>query len=301
MKYLLHQLRRKLGDIIGTTIARTGFYSPLVDIAEVIQRGDDFWRPHADSIGIDFRAQQQIELLQACAPWLAQYDYPVNGAVDTQLDAFYDNNSQFGYLDARMLFALMQLWRPARIIEVGSGYSTLLMEDVNRRLLGGVTRITAIEPFPRAFMGRLRERGVNLIEQKVQDVALAHFAALEAGDMLFIDSSHVVKTGSDVNRLVFEILPQLPAGVRIHFHDIFLPQEYPQSWIREGRSWSEQYLVRALLQFGASHFRVLFGSAYAASCLPDAVASALGGPPQGGGSLWIEKLSPRHSHGDSNH
>ena len=72
MKYLLHRLRRKLGDIIGTTIARPGFYSPLVDIAEVIQRGDDFWRPHADSIGIDFRARQQIELLQACAPWLAQ-------------------------------------------------------------------------------------------------------------------------------------------------------------------------------------------------------------------------------------
>ena len=267
------------------------FYSPVVDVAEVNQRDDTFWRPEAQSLGIDFRPQDQVDLLKACTPWLREYSYPIDGTTDAHLDAFYDNNSQFSHLDARMLFALLQLWRPTRVIEVGSGYSTLLMEDVNRRFLGGTTQITAIEPYPRPFMQRLSERGVTLIEHRVQDVSFDCFAALEAGDVLFIDSSHVVKTGSDVNHLVFEILSRLPAGVRIHFHDIFLPHEYPQSWIREGRSWSEQYLVRALLQFGSSHFRMLFGSAYAVTCLPEAVASALGSAAQGGGSLWIEKLS----------
>ncbi|HEY8329241.1 MAG TPA: class I SAM-dependent methyltransferase [Rhodanobacter sp.] len=293
MNSLAGKLRRKLKALKSTLATRPSFYSPLVDVIDVIRRGDTFWHPDPQDLGIDFHTREQTALLAACAPFLAQYNYPAMGAADAKLDAFYDGNSQFSYLDARMLFALMQLWRPARIIEVGSGYSTLLMEDVNRRLLDGATQITSIEPYPRPFMQRLGKRGITLIEQKVQDVPFDRFTELQAGDVLFIDSSHVVKTGSDVNALIFGVLPRLSAGVRIHFHDVFLPHEYPESWVREGRSWNEQYLVRALLQFGTNHFRMLFSSAYAATCLPDVVAGALGGTPQSGGSLWIEKLSPR--------
>lgn len=292
MNFPAGRLRRKFRALKGALAAHPGFYSPLVDVTDVTHRGNAFWHPDPQDLGIDFHAHEQATLLAACAPFLARYSYPAKGAADAELDAFYDGNSQFSHLDARMLFALMQLWRPGRIIEVGSGYSTLLMEDVNRRLLGGTTLITSIEPYPRSFMQRLGVRGITLIEQKVQDVAFDHFGQLQAGDVLFIDSSHVVKTGSDVNALVFDILPRLPAGVRIHFHDIFLPHEYPKSWVCEGRSWNEQYLVRALLQFGASHFRVLFSSAYASICLPHAVSEALGGTLMSGGSLWIEKLSP---------
>jgi len=285
------KLRRKLRALQGALAARPSFYSPTVDVVDVLGRGDTFWHPEPRNLGIDFDAHKQTELLAACAPFLARYNYPAKGAADATLDEFYDGNSQFGHLDARMLFALMQLWRPARIIEVGSGYSTLLMEDVNRRLLGGTIQITSIEPYPRPFMQRMGKRGITLIEQRAQEVPLARFTELRAGDILFIDSSHVVKTGSDVNALVFDILPCLSAGVRIHFHDIFLPHEYPESWILQGRSWNEQYLVRALLQFGANHFRVLFSSAYAATCLSHAVTGALGSALQTGGSLWIEKLS----------
>ncbi|MEP6899356.1 MAG: class I SAM-dependent methyltransferase [Rhodanobacter sp.] len=291
MGSLFNTLRHRWHARAGVAATRPSFYSPIVDVIDVLGRGDAFWFPDVDNVGIDFRPAEQRALLEACTPYLARYDYPTAGTVDEQLEAFYDGNSQFGHLDARMLFALLQLWRPARIIEVGSGYSTLLMADVNERLLGGAMQITAIEPHPRPFMRRLRERGIRLIKQNVQDVTHECFAELHAGDVLFIDSSHVVKTGSDVNALVFDVLPRLPAGVRIHFHDIFLPHEYPPSWIREGRSWNEQYLVRALLQFGAQHFRVLFGSSYAAAAFPDAVSTALGGSLQGGASLWIEKLS----------
>lgn len=292
MNSLAGKLRRKLRALKDALATRPNFYSPLVSVIDVLQRDDAFWHPDPHDLGIDFHAHEQAALLAACAPFLAQYRYPASGVADAELDAFYDGNSQFSHLDARMLFALLQLWRPARIIEVGSGYSTLLMEDVNRRLLGGTSRITSIEPYPRPFMQRLGTRGITLIEQKAQDVAFDHFAELQAGDVLFIDSSHVAKTGSDVNTLVFDVLPRLSAGVRIHFHDIFLPHEYPKSWICEGRSWNEQYLVRALLQFGANHFRVLFSSAYASTCLPQAVTEALGGTLLSGGSLWIEKLSP---------
>ena len=292
MNSLASKLRRKLRALKGALAIRPSFYSPLVNVTDVIQRGDTFWHPDPQDLGIDFHAHEQAALLAACAPFLTQYSYPVKGVADAKLDTFYDGNSQFSHLDARMLFALMQLWRPARIIEVGSGYSTLLMEDVNRRLLGGTTQITSIEPYPRPFMQLLGKRGITLIEQKLQDVSFDHFTGLQAGDVLFIDSSHVVKTGSDVNALVFDVLPRLSAGVRIHFHDIFLPHEYPKSWVCEGRSWNEQYLVRALLQFGANHFRVLFSSAYASTCLPHAVTEAVGSTLLTGGSIWIEKLSP---------
>jgi hypothetical protein len=122
------------------------------------------------------------------------------------------------------------------------------------------------------------------------------FDTLQAGDILFIDSSHVAKTGSDVNRLFFDVLPRLAPGVRIHIHDIFLPHEYPQEWVlQDNRSWNEQYLVRALLMYSVG-FRVVFGCSYAYYRFPEDVARALALPSGrgfAGGSLWIERLAAR--------
>ena len=128
--------------------------------------------------------------------------------------------------------------------------------------------------------------------ERVQCAGLARFLELDDGDVLFIDSSHVAKTGSDVNFLVFEVLPRLRPGVRIHFHDIHLPAEYLPEWVlAENRSWNEQYLVHALLMFSTA-FRVLFGSMYAYLKMPALVRAALGDP-RGeamiGGSLWIRR------------
>ena len=110
---------------------------------------------------------------------------------------------------------------------------------------------------------------------RVQEVPLTEFEDLQSGDILFIDSSHVAKTGSDVNFLYFDVFPRLRPGVRIHIHDIFLPQDYPQEWaLDENRSWNEQYVLRALLMF-SSRFRVLFGSFFAFRYLPDLVSAAL--------------------------
>ncbi|MBU6199666.1 MAG: hypothetical protein KGP08_08415, partial [Xanthomonadaceae bacterium] len=133
----------------------------------------------------------------------------------------------------------------------------------------------------------------RLLEEKVQNVALAEFAALQAGDILFIDSSHVAKTGSDVNYLYFEVLPRLASGVRVHIHDIFLPHDYPREWVLgENRSWNEQYLLRALLMH-SSAFRVVFGCSYAFWRFPDLVQAALAHPRGhafAGGSIWIERI-----------
>ena len=275
----------------GFRIVKPDFYCPLVDVEEAKADRTRLWAETTDCIGVDFDEAGHRALLAGQLPALAEgFDYPVEGAADDELQGFYAGNSQFGGTDARVLFAFLRLWRPGRIVEIGSGYSTLLMIDVNRRFLGGQTEITAVEPYPKPFLRRMAEDGsVRLVDQRVQDTPLELFDQLQSGDILFVDSSHVCKTGSDLNFIVFEILPRLRPGVRIHFHDVFLPLEYPENWVlEEERSWNEQYLVRALLMYAKDALRVTFSSAYAFARigqLPD----SLRGPWNHGGSLWLTK------------
>jgi hypothetical protein len=268
------------------------FYSPIVDPEVVRGQAARLWPEIAPAMaGIDMNDAAHREILEVQFPrFIAGYDYPERLPEGAPEDRYYDRNSQFGWLDSRALLVLLRAWRPRRIVEVGSGYSSLLMADVNRRWLAGECAITCIEPYPRPFLAQLP--GIELVATFVQDVPLSRFAALQAGDILFIDSSHVAKTGSDVNWLFFEVLPQLASGVRIHLHDIHLPHEYPREWVvDENRSWNEQYLLRALLMHSTA-FRVLFGCRYAYARWPELVAKAIAlpdGSAFGGGSFWIER------------
>lgn len=264
------------------------FYSPVIDAAELRRREASLWPEAPPEVpGVDFRDAEQRALLAACAPYAASFRFP-RTAEEAGPFEYYEENGQFAGLDARMWYALLQLWRPRRVIEVGSGFSSLLAADANRRHLGGRARITCIEPYPRPFLREGVPGIEGLVEQPVQDVPLALFEELGEGDVLFIDSSHVVKTGSDVVFLYLQVLPRLRAGVRIHAHDIFLPRDYPKDWVLgEERSWSEQYLLQALLVHSPV-FEMSFGCAYAAERFPQAVREVFGAP-YGGGSLYLRK------------
>ena len=289
-------LRRWLGTLIPSVVEPIRgshpaghFYSPIVDPDQL--RGASLWKNVPEPCGIDFNERSHRALLAVSLPVaLRGFNYPHEPPEPADRGAYYTGNSQFGWLDSRILFALLRIWKPRRILEVGSGYSTLLMDDVNRRFLESKCSIVCIEPYPRDFL--LCLPGIQLVQSPVQDVPLITFESLEAGDVLFIDSSHVSKTGSDVNWIVFEVLPRLRKGVRIHFHDIFLPAEYPREWVLdENRSWNEQYLLRALLMY-SSAFRVVFGATYAWARFPRLMQATLGEQPgqsHGGGSFWLER------------
>lgn len=265
------------------------FYSPIGDIAALAAERERLWPNETICPGIDFAPAAQAQLLRDVFPaLLADFDYPAHAGDCDRI--YFLQNSQFSEVDARALFALLRHWRPQRLVEIGSGYSTLLASDVNRRFVNGAIHITAIEPSPRAFLHNL-ENALTLRVERVQDTPAAIFAELERGDVLFIDSSHVLKTGSDLVHLLTRVLPALASGVRIHVHDVFLPDDYPPHWvIDENRSWNEQYALQAMLA-GNPRYRVLYGTQYALTRLQAEAAAAFGvlaGQPYLGGSFWIE-------------
>lgn len=280
--------------IIKTAHEPGHFYSPVVDPDELIGQAARLWPDCPKIIGIDFNDAEQEYLLREVFPQhMPSYDYPERLEESDNLTSFYTQNSQFSWLDSRALFVLLREWKPKRFIEIGSGFSTLLAADVGRRFLNAELEITCVEPYPRGFLRRGIPGVKRLIEKKVQEVPLSVFDELEAGDVLFVDSSHVAKTGSDVNYIYFEILPRLAKGVLIHIHDIFFPHDYPKDWVlTENRSWNEEYLVRALLMYSTA-FRVRFGCSYAFWRFPQLVKEALALPSGhafGGGSLWVERV-----------
>ncbi len=190
-------------------------------------------------------------------------------------------------LDAAVAYAMVRDLRPRRIVEVGSGHSTrFLARAVADAGLG--TTITAIDPAPRAHLAAL---AVDCVGAPVQSAGQAPFADLAAGDILFIDSSHILMPGSDVDWLLNHVLPMLPAGVRVHVHDVFLPDDYPAAWAWRG--YNEQLAVAALVHGGG--YRLLFASHYVATRMAESLRqTVIAGLPLGAGaresSLWLEKL-----------
>lgn len=266
------------------------FYSPVVDVPQTLADEERLWGAVSQPPGLDLNPSGHRRLLTEVFPSLIEgYDYPCEGPPDDRLDRFYDFNGQFERQDPRVLFCMLRMARPRRIIEIGSGYSTLLMMDVNRRFLDGQAAITCVEPYPRPFLRQAHYAGeITLLDRRAQDLPVGMLAALDAGDVLFVDSSHVSKTGSDVNRIILQVLPSLRPGVYIHFHDIFIPADYPKEWIEMGLSWNEQYLLQAFLDFNP-RFRVVYGCAIARELHARELRQFLGDNPTNGGSLWLQR------------
>lgn len=163
----------------------------------------------------------------------------------------------FPALDAWVLEAMLRYLRPSRLIEVGCGFSSIVTARVNRELLGGRIDITCIDPYPSEDLTRGIEGVRELRPERIQDTPLELFKELTRDDVLFVDTSHTVKTGGDVPWIFEEVVPRLNPGVVVHIHDIFLPNDYPPEWVLDGWAWNEAYLVRAFLAFNRA-FEVVF-------------------------------------------
>jgi hypothetical protein len=278
---------------MGIHIVPNHFYEPVPDTREI---PEGFWEHPSELVGIDLDEASQLALL---GEFRRNYKTEYDQLSDPRWApaGFSLPNRTFSSVDAEILYCMIRQFKPNAVIEIGSGNSTLLSADAilkNGRETGSVASLVAIEPYP----GEILEKGfpglTKVIKAPVQSVPLKEFEMLRENDILFIDSSHVLKTASDVQYEYLEIVPRLKEGVIIHFHDIFLPFSYPRSWVvNELRFWNEQYVLQALLAFNRS-FRILWAGNYMNHKHPLALQQAFGCYSVHGtvpGSFWIRRVS----------
>ncbi len=186
---------------------------------------------------------------------------------------------------------MIRCLKPKNIIEIGSGFSSAAMLDINEKLFNNKINITFIEPYPDVLNSLLKKTDkINLIKSKLQNIDLKLFKILKENDILFIDSTHVSKFNSDVNYIFFNLLPVLNKNVFIHFHDIFYPFEYPKSWLEIGLAWNEAYILRAFLQYNNA-FKIIFFNNYLWNFYKSLVSKKI--PlfsKNSGGAIWIKKI-----------
>lgn len=288
--------RARLGDSPPSAAPRLwatpGHYaSPIPDVRALEARTDELWGPSASELpGIDLNVATQLSILENLGPLVHDVPYASSSERGSRELRYHADNSMFGPPSACTLHLLLRYWRPQRVVEVGSGFSSAVMLDTSEYFLEAPIELTFIEPHPERLRSLLRpadSQNVRVIEQPLEDVPRSLFGALQSGDLLFIDSSHVLKTGSDVNVALFEILPSLAPGVFVHFHDILYPFEYPRNWVLEGRAWNEAYALRAFLQYNDT-FEIVFWTSY----LHQHQRRALDAIPlisANGSSLWLRK------------
>jgi hypothetical protein len=256
------------------------YYSPLPawDAIDEVRRGV---RPALAGVDVDELAQ--LARLERLAPLVASPPFGPAGRYRYQ-------NNFFSGADAIVLQALLRDAAPRRVVEVGAGWSTAAMLDTFD-LVGSDPELVVIEPYPDRLLSLILAGDEDRFELRrvpVQRVYDDVFARLEADDVLFVDSTHVTKSRSDVNRLVFEVLPMLAPGVLVHFHDVCFPFEYPLAWLEIGRGWNEAYLLHAFLQFN-DRFEILLWNDFLGG-LPPATARLPALAEQRGASLWLRRV-----------
>ena len=233
------------------------YYSPVPTMNEIEAQQDRIFQRPDHLAGLDLNEDAQLALFKTLAPLISDVSFNVEpGARTAATSPTTPPMATATAPSSKPSYATCARPATSRWAPAGPPPSRL---DTNDRYLDGRLRLTCIEPYP-DDLNRLVRPGddVEIIVSPVQDVDLARFEELEAGDILFIDCSHVVKTGSDAHHLITRVLPVVPSGVYIHIHDMFWPFEYPRSWIEEGRVWTEAYLLHAFLSFNPEFEIVLF-------------------------------------------
>ncbi len=275
------------------------YYSPIPDLLDIKAGEDTIWprKTRKDLPGIDLNERAQLELLER----LAQF-YPEQPFSDQKTDnlRYYFVNDFFSFSDGIFYHCMIRHLQPKNVVEIGSGFSSCVLLDTNDLFFRSAIRCTFIDPEPQRLYGLLKAEDrmrIEILPKRLQDVDLGVFRKLAAGDILFIDSSHVAKTGSDVNLIIFEILPSLAPGVHVHIHDVFYPFEYPREYVYNKWAWNEIYMLRAFLLENPTYRITIFPSFLEQfhgdelrKALPVAWRHPEGWPTLRGASLWLERL-----------
>lgn len=286
----------------GYHVTPVHFYEPVPDTTQL---REDVFSWNSELRGVDMNVEGQMALLDKfVSAYSREFDaFPSSPTGNT--GDFYFGNMLFETVDAEMLYCMIREYRPRRIIEIGSGFSTRVTAAAIRRnkeldaTYG--CELTCIEPHPKDETRRWIRCIARLVESRAQDLPLEMFESLDENDILFIDSSHVLTLGNDVWFEYLEVLPRLKKGVIVHLHDILLPRLYVEHWARMKMFWNEQFLLQAFLAFNSS-FEVLWAGNYMHAHHPDLLERAFASykglrrsddprrPIQGHKSFWMRRV-----------
>ncbi len=278
MRVTLSSLFKFVQAELGVSVTPQHFYFPVPSLKSF--HGKD-WSASRPCPAFDFRLAEQVDLLQnellryanECA---FPEDQVRNGHNGHNGNGFHFNNGYFERVDAEMAYSFVRQRKPERVVEIGSGNSTLVLASAMQRNAdaGFPGEFVAIEPTPPVYLQHGVPGLTRLISARVQDAPFDLFLRLKANDILFIDSSHVVSMDSDVLYECLAILPRLAPGVLVHFHDIFAPLDYPEKFVKTNLCfWTEQYLLEAFLSFNKA-FKVVWASSAMQKSHPDVLRQA---------------------------
>lgn len=252
-----HILFRAFEKYFRVHILPVHFYSPVPCVAEI---KDELFSEVSDCVGLDMQDRKQLE------------------ALDIYWEHFYTEfspqpNTGLSMVDAFTLYAIIRNSKPGKMVEIGSGESTAIALHAlcKNREQGYGFKFVAIEPYPSPHLLKLSDPDFLLIRSKVQDVPIADVVD---ADILFIDSSHVSKIGSDVNHEILKLIPNLKVGALVHWHDIMIPAEYPKRWIEKGTFWNESYMVHAFMLHNKC-FEIVWAARYMQLKYPNELSSRM--------------------------
>jgi predicted O-methyltransferase YrrM len=274
-------LRLSHNNVMFNIFAKEGFYVLSKNYYQPIPQEEDMhdslWDNPSEMVGLDMNDTYALNLLDSVFPaYIDEFRkaFPLHKSSSDQRQ-FYLINSNFMAIDAHIYYMFIRYFQPKRIIEIGAGNSTILAAAAcrqNSKESGKAPHLTAIDPYPRSFLKEGVDGLSQLVEDRVQNTDLQLFASLEAGDILFIDSSHVLRSGGDVQFEYCEILPRLASGVLVHIHDISLPKHYPRVYYQNRLFFNEQYVLQTFLCFN-SGFEVIWAGNYMILKYPDKVCA----------------------------
>lgn len=271
---------------LGVHVTPVHFYSPIPDTRRLEPLP---WQRRSEMVGVDMNIDRQLDLVSRVFPQFAGECMdipPESSGIETD---FYFNNNMFEGTDALVLYCMVRHFRPRRVLEAGSGYSSLITLKAAAR--NGDVRLTCYDPHPPKWLPRVIVPPHRLYQKALQNIALDEILSLKRNDILFVDTTHVARYGSDVSFLFREVLPRLAPGVVVHLHDIFLPGDYPSHWLRDkGFFFNEQYLLHCFLAFNDS-FEVLCCNSLLGADHLEMLKSTFpnSSPWWGGGSFWMRR------------
>lgn len=284
---ILPRLFRSL-EKLGLHVVAADYYSPIPSQAERAAATVN----ESALIGIEISLQcHEMFLRTLLPPYVPEFS-----SLSASMAPFRFPNPAFREVDAEVYYSVLRGLRPKRVVEIGSGYSSLLAAFALRQNSltegpEGAGHLEVVDPYPFHLLSTVEN--VTVYEKPVQEMSLDSFTSLGPGDILFIDSSHVLRSGSDVTFELLEILPRLQGGVYVHFHDVFLPGGYPAEWLeRKSWFWNEQQALQAFLSFNDA-FEILWAGSWLAHHHPDVLSAAIPsfGPGVRPGSLWIRRIA----------